>query len=515
MKIIILFAILIFPLISWTTTLSPENDLSFAAVIPKPVSITTASGSFTLSEKSAILIGSETGEIRKVGKYLSNKLNPATGFKIEVKSSDNTSQAGNIHLRLSEDKQLGDEGYQLEIADNRVTLKANKPHGLFNGVQTLLQLFPPSIEKDSLQQGPWQIPAGTIRDYPEYTYRGVMLDVARHFFPVKDIKHFIDLIALYKINVLHLHLTDDQGWRIEIKKWPKLTLVGGQTEVGGGEGGFYTQLQYTEIVNYAAERFIIIVPEVDMPGHTNAALVSYPQLNCSKRKPKLYTGQKVGFSSLCTSRKITYQFVSDVLKEIAALTPGPYLHVGGDESNATKLQDYILFENRIQQIVSSIGKQAIGWDEMSKAEIKPNSVVQYWADAKNAIKGVEKGAKVIMSPAANAYMDMKYNPETGLGLHWAGYIDVDKGYNWDPATLVPGIGRENILGIEAPLWTERVTNFDEIEFMVFPRLPGYAEIGWSNPASRNWEEYETRLSKHGERFKALRINFYPSKLIQW
>jgi hexosaminidase len=260
----------------------------------------------------------------------------------------------------------------------------------------------------------------------------------------------IDLIALYKINILHLHLSDDQGWRIEIKKYPKLARVGGQTQVGGGKGGYYTQKEYTEIVNYAADRYITIVPEIDMPGHTNAALFSYPELNCSKRVPKLYTGKRVGFSSLCTSREGTYKFVSDVLKELSALTPGPYLHIGGDESNATKLPAYIHFENRVQQIVRTLGKTAIGWDEISKADLK-GGVVQYWSNAQNALRGVQKGAKVIMSPASYAYMDMKYNPETELGLHWAGYVNVDKAFNWDPASLVPGIEKENILGVEAPL----------------------------------------------------------------
>jgi hexosaminidase len=341
-----------------------------------------------------------------------------------------------------------------------------------------------------------------------------MLDVARHFFPVKDIKRMIDLIALYKINILHLHLSDDQGWRIEIKKYPKLARVGGQTQVGGGKGGYYTQKEYTEIVNYAAERYITVIPEIDMPGHTNAALVSYPELNCSKRVPKLYTGKRVGFSSLCTSREGTYKFVSDVLKELSALTPGPYLHIGGDESNATKLPAYIHFENRIQEIVQSLGKTAIGWDEISKADLK-GGVVQYWSNAQNALRGVQKGAKVIMSPASYAYMDMKYNPETELGLHWAGYVNVDKAFNWDPASLVPGIEKENILGVEAPLWTETITSISEMEYMVFPRLPGYAEIGWSNPANRDWEEYKLRLAQQGSRWKALGISYYASDLIPW
>lgn len=490
--------------------------LSDKGIIPKPVSVTPANGSFSLSEKSMIFVTAESAELNQIGKYLADKLNPATGFGIVVKPADNEKSTGNIYLSLSSvDAQLGDEGYELTVSPDAIKLVANKPAGLFNGIQTVRQLFPSSIEMLSRQEGPWEIPAGTIRDYPEYPYRAMMLDVARHFFKVEDVKRTIDLIVAYKINFLHLHLADDQGWRIEIKKWPKLTSIGGSTQVGGGNGGFYTQEQYADIVKYATERYVTVIPEIDLPGHTNAALASYPELNCTGKATELYTGTKVGFSSLCTGKEITYQFITDVFSELAALTPGPYLHIGGDESHVTKLVDYIPFVNRVQEIVGALGKQVIGWDEIALSTLKPNSFVQYWAKADNALKGVKQGAKVIISPASYAYLDDQYDATTKLGLHWAGYVEVDKGYNWDPASLVPGIGKENILGIEAPLWSETVTNMDEIEYMVFPRLPGYAEIGWSAPSTRNWEEYKVRLGLQGDRFKALQIDYYPSKLVPW
>lgn len=495
---------------------SPPVALSDLSIIPKPVSVIPASGTFSLTDNSTIFVTGESAEIKMIGQYLAGKLNPATGFEMAVKPIDGKQAAGNIYLSLSAaDAELGDEGYLLTITSDLITLVANKPAGLFSGIQTIRQLFPASIEMSSKQQGPWEIPAGVIRDYPEYSFRGLMLDVARHFFQVEDVKRSIDLMAAYKMNVMHLHLADDQGWRIEIKKWPKLTTIGGSTQVGGGKGGFYTQEQYADIVKYAAERYIMVIPEIDMPGHTNAALASYPELNCNGKATELYTGTKVGFSTLCTSKEITYQFIADVFGELATLTPGPYLHIGGDESHVTKLEDYIPFVNRVQDIVSATGKQVIGWDEIALSTLKPNTFVQYWAKGENALKGVKQGAKVIMSPGANAYLDMQYDSTTKLGLHWAGYIEVDKGYNWDPATLVPGIGKENILGIEAPLWSETITNMDELEYMVFPRLPGYAEIGWSAPAARNWDEYKVRLGKHGERFKALEIGYYPSKLVPW
>jgi hexosaminidase len=314
-----------------------------------------------------------------------------------------------------------------------------------------------------------------------------MLDVARHFFSVEDVKTLIDQISRYKLNVLHLHLADDQGWRIEIKSWPKLTEIGGSTEVGGGEGGYYTQEQYSDIVKYAAEHYITIVPEIDMPGHTNAALASYAELNCNGKATELYTGTKVGFSTLCTSKEITYKFIDDVVREISAITPGPYFHIGGDESHATKEEDYIPFIERVQGIVASHGKQVLGWDDIAISTLKPNTVAQHWSNVKNANMAVSKGAKILMSPATKAYLDMQYDKNTKLGLHWAAYIEVDSAYIWDPAGFSAGIEKDDILGIEAALWTETITNMDEMEYMVFPRLPGYAEIGWTSPSLRNWD----------------------------
>ena len=494
----------------------PSGGLSSISLIPKPVSVTSAPGNFSLTKKSSICISGKSHELTTIGEYLSGKLRTATGFEMVVNAAAKTKASGNIYLSISKfDKQLGDEGYQLSIKGGMINLSANNPAGLFNGIQTIRQLLPPKIESSSIQPGPWQIPAGTIRDFPEYSYRGAMLDVARHFFQVDDVKRYIDQISAYKMNVLHLHLSDDQGWRIEIKKWPKLTSIGGSSQVGGEKGGFYTQKQYSEIVKYASERNITIIPEIDMPGHTNASLASYPELNCNNKATELYSGTEVGFTSLCTSKDLTYQFISDVLSELAEITPGPYLHIGGDESHVTKLEDYIPFVNRVQEIVGKLGKKVIGWDEIALSALRPNSFVQYWAKAENAVLGVKQGAKVIMSPAANSYLDMKYDSTTLLGLHWAGYVEVDQSYNWDPATLVKGVAKENILGVEAPLWTETVTNMNELEQMVFPRLLGIADLAWRSSSSGNWNEYKIRLGNQAERLKALNIAYYPSKLVPW
>ncbi len=490
------------------------TDLTKEAVIPKPVSVTANGSAFELTSKTVISVPEGSGPLLKTATYLADLLQPATGFSTEVKAVPNAPSKG-IYLTLANHPELGQEGYLLSIDDKLIQLSANTDEGVFRGIQTLRQLLPAKIESASAQEGPWVIAGGTIKDYPEYAYRGTMLDVARHFFGVDDVKHFIDLMTAYKMNYLHLHLTDDQGWRIEIKSWPDLTTIGGSTQVGGGKGGFYTQEQYAEIVQYAADRYITVIPEVDMPGHTNAALASYADLNCDGKARELYTGTEVGFSTLCTGKEITYKFIDDVVREIAALTPGPYFHIGGDESHVTKKKDYIPFVEKVQAIVTSHNKIAIGWDEITLAKLDSKTIAQYWASAENAKRAASQNVKLIVAPAKKAYLDMQYDSTSPLGLHWAGYVEVDTGYNWDPATLEEGISRENILGIEAPLWTETVTKRADIEYLVMPRLPGYAEIGWTPVIQRNWDEYKQRLAIHGQRFKMQNLNFYPSERVPW
>lgn len=496
-------------------TAKVPSDLSKESIIPKPVSVTSTGEYLKLKSSTKIYVQGESEVIEKIGLYLAEKLKPSTGFEFEVLSSAKAPQAG-IYLSLTgTDTQSGDESYELNITKKLLILSAKTPAGLFRGVQTIRQLLPAKIELATKQEGPWQIATGTITDFPDYSYRGAMLDVSRHFFSATDVKRYVDLISYYKMNYLHLHLSDDQGWRIEIKSWPNLTVHGGSTQVGGGKGGFYTQEEYSDIVKYAQDRYITIVPEIDMPGHTNAALASYAELNCDGKATELYTGTKVGFSTFCTSKEITYKFIDDVVREISALTPGPYFHIGGDESHVTKKEDYIPFIEKVQDIVIAHGKKVLGWDEISLTKLRPNSVAQFWASAENATKTTAQGAQVLMSPATKTYLDMQYDKTTKLGLHWAAYIEVDQAYNWDPATLVPGITKENILGVEAPLWSETITNIDEIEYMVFPRLPGIAEIGWTATPARNWDEYKVRLANHGARMNALGIDFYKSSLVPW
>jgi hexosaminidase len=518
-----------------------KTDLAAENLIPKPVSVSSTGSVFELTSESVIYVDGESAEVLKIAEYLAGKLNPATGFNTKVIPTKGIPGAGNIYLSLStNDPQLGKEGYELTITEDLVRITAPAAEGLFMATQTIRQLLPLTIESATAQEGPWEIATGTIHDFPTYAWRGSMLDVARHFFSVDDVKRYIDLISYYKMNVMHLHLSDDQGWRIEIKSWPNLTIHGGATQVGGGKGGFYTQEQYADIVAYAQSRYITIIPEIDLPGHINSALASYGELNGgtivpaegrvplepaapteplgnkNKSKPtELYTGTSVGWSTLRVEKEATFKFVDDVLRELSALTPGPYLHIGGDEAAATKKEDYIVFINRFTKIVKAHGKQMVGWEEIAQGDINGDVIAQYWHSSKYALMAVEKGGKVIMSPAKKAYLDMQYDSASKFGLHWASYIEVDSAYSWDPANLVVGLSRDNIVGVEAPLWSETISNMDEIEYLLFPRLPGYAEIGWSTPAGRSWDEYKVRLGKHGPRMKAMNIDFYPSKRVPW
>jgi hexosaminidase len=473
-------------------------------LIPKPTSIHSTQGELQLSNVTAIGIDPPGEELKALADYLAENLQNAAGLQLAVEDDEHSTT---IVLELDQDPDLGEEGYELSVSPEEVRLCANRPAGLFFAIQTLLQMFPPRPGESII------LPTVTIQDIPRFAWRGVMLDVARHFFGVEDVKRYIDLISRYKINRLHLHLSDDQGWRIEIKSWPRLTEVGGSTQVGGGGGGYYTQEQYREIVEYARSRYITIVPEIDTPGHTNAALASYAELNESEEAPALYEETQVGFSTLWINSEITYKFLDDVIRELAALTPTPYIHIGGDEARSTPEEDYKKFIKRIQEIVDSHGRTVVGWGEIGEAELLPGTIAQQWVGAgyQNA---VSQGAKIILSPANKTYLDMKYDDSSPLGLDWAGLISVRDAYDWEPGSYMDGLQEQDILGIEAPLWTETVLTMKDIEYMTFPRLIGMAELAWSSKG-QSWEDYRRRLAAHGGRMEALGINFYRSPEVEW
>jgi hexosaminidase len=323
------------------------------------------------------------------------------------------------------------------------------------------------------------------------------------------------------MNTLELHLSDDQGWRLFINSWPRLATYGGSLEVGGTPGGYYTQDQYEEIVQYAAAHFMTIVPEFDFPSHINAALASYARLNCDNQAPPLYTGTDVGFSSVCVPKPVTYQFLDDVVREVAALTPGPYISLGGDEAHSTSPSDYVTFMDKASAIVHKYGKQLWGWHQTAASHVSAGSVAAYWGttgsstDEALARKAVAKGEKLVLGPADHAYLDMQYAPNFPYGLHWAGYVNVRQAYAWDPATFIPGVSEADVNGVLAPVWSETLKNIDEVELMAFPRVVGIAEIGWSPRSTHDFAAYELRLAAQGPRWVLGDVTFYRAPGVPW
>jgi hexosaminidase len=500
-----------------TAPVEPAPESRLRLLIPLPVSAQFDAGRhFPITSATTIFISPADEAVTRIGQFLAEVIGTSPGSNPRVEPAGASLPAGSISLSLGSNPSLGQEGYELTISPESVRLVANQPAGLFYGVQTLRQLLPVLVEYEAARppQEPISLPAVRITDYPRFEWRGAMLDVARHFFSVEEVKRYIDLMALHKMNRLHLHLADDQGWRIEVRSWPNLTTHGGSTEVGGTPGGYYSQQQYAEIVAYARERFVTIVPEIDLPGHTNAALASYPELNCNGTAPSLYTGIEVGFSVLCIDKDVTYKFLNDVIREIASMTPGPYFHAGGDEVNKLTAEQYRRFIERVQDIVQANGKRMIGWDEIAAARLLPTSIVQHWRPEASAAS-LSRASALILSPANRVYLDMKYNERTVLGLNWAALIEIRDAYDWDPATLVADVGPRALLGVEAPLWSETLGNIRDVEFMAFPRLAAVAEIGWSQSQNRNWADFRVRLGAQGPRWTALGINFYRSPQVTW
>ncbi len=493
----------------------PTTDLSQAALIPKPLNMAPAYSAFGL-DSTTVILTTATEDFKKVGQFLAEKIGSGWDLNLPVNASEETTAERTIFIYQTDSLAMdAPEAYELYINNDSVLLSARTASGAFRGIQTLRQLIPEQPNDTLAPQPMWLIPSGRIEDAPNFAYRGAMLDVARHFFTVEEVKKYIDILAYYKYNAFHMHLTDDQGWRLEIKSWPKLTTVGAQTEVGGGPGGFYTQEEFKELVAYAAERHMQLIPEVDMPGHTNAACFAYPILDGTGKELKNYTGTRVGFSTFDAQKDTVYTFLDDVIREIAAISPSPYFHIGGDESHATKKGDYIYFVEKVEQIVQKHGKRMVGWNEIAQANISSSSVAQLWNEPHNALKAAANGSKIIVSPATKAYLDMQYDTESKYGLHWAAYIPVDDAYNWDPATFVEGLPRESILGIEAPLWSETISNSAELEYLAFPRAIGYAELGWTPAEQRDWEDYEKRLVGQLPFLNSNNINFYRSQRVAW
>ncbi|GHB40858.1 beta-N-acetylhexosaminidase [Streptomyces cirratus] len=484
----------------------------YERLLPAPASVRMAGAGYRFGAATVIRASGTSEEVRRVGELLAEQLRRSSGLRLPVVDA----QTGDgVRLRLDAAAPgLGAEGYRLETRADGVTLTARTPAGLFHAGQTLRQLLP--------VRGTGTVPGGTVTDAPRFAYRGAMIDVARHYFTVEQVKRYVDQLAQYKVNTLHVHLTDDQGWRLESASWPRLAEYGGGSEVGGGPGGHWTKDEYRDLVAYAGERYVDVVPEIDMPGHVNAALASYAELNCDGKARERYTGTKVGFSSLCVGKERTYEFIDDVLGELAELTPGRYLHIGGDEAHSTPAADYAAFMDRAQEVVGRHGKTVVAWHQLAAARPAPGAVLQYWGHGGTPAKEKEHlaevagaGHRLILSPADRLYLDMKYDTTTKPGLAWAGYVPVKRSYDWDPGTFLPGVPEPAVLGVEAPLWTETIGTRADWDFMAFPRMLGLAELGWSPAAKRDWAGYSRRLAAQGPRLAAQDIAFYRAPDVPW
>ena len=514
-----------------TTAPTPTTPARSAAplvmpprIIPAPDSMIVGGGApFAITKTTVIRVDNGNAEALQVAEALGAMIRTSTDYPlpaslVPVGSPDVAPGGGNaIHLALGGDRgALGDEGYQLTVTGESVRLVAAQPAGLFRGVQTLRQLLPAKIESEiGIDRPAWYIPAVTISDHPRFAWRGAMLDVARHFFTVKEVEQFIDIAALYKLNVVHLHLSDDQGWRIAIPSRPLLTSVGSLSQVGGGKGGFYTRDDWNEIIHYAQDRYITIVPEVEMPGHSYAAMSAYPAVACANRPAgSSYTGTDVGWSTFCVDSASTYALLDDIIRDLAAMTPGDYIHIGGDEVQTLTPAQYIKFIEHVQQIVTSHGKRMIGWEEITKAHLLPSTVAQQWK-SDSATAALQYGSKLIMSPSNRVYLDMKYNDSTELGLNWAANVEVRDSYDWDPATYMKGVPESEILGVEAPLWSETIQNITAAEYLMMPRIPAIAEVAWSPQSKRSWDDFRIRLASHAPRWNQLGINWYRSPQVAW
>lgn len=507
------------------------------SLLPAPLAMTTLpAGAFTLDDSVSL-----SGDAAAVA-TLSALITARTGLTLtgsEATGSEATGPA--ITLRISSETDAGaPESYTLTADAASVVVTGADGAGLFYGVQSLVQLVTASNEG-------WVIPGVIVTDAPRFAYRGVMLDVARHFHPVEVVKAYIDRAAGLKFNVLHLHLSDDQGWRLELTSRPALTQKASATSVGGDPGGFYTQDEYRDIIAYADAAHMIVVPEIDVPGHTHTVSLAYPELS---EEPVLsdhireiaaeyggalpvngvaYDGMAVGFSSLKIHDDATYAFLADVFGEVAALTPGPYVHVGGDEALGTSAEDFTAFMGRVTALVSDLGKTPIAWHEAGAAGtgLAADTIGQYWGymtpidgmDAK-ARAFVTNGAQLILSPADAIYLDMKFDEHSPLGLTWArGVTSAQRAYEWDPADVIDGVGDEDVLGIEAPLWTETVTSLSDIDHLAFPRIAAAAEAAWSPAVGaselRTWESFRERVGATGPLWTALGIDFSALPEIEW
>jgi hexosaminidase len=539
LAVVCLFFVSIFP-----PLFAQSSPLS---IVPIPAQMSVGTGNFIISPRTQIVVPNADPAFRRVAQLFADRLR-IDGTKVAVIDLNNSKSITNTIVFIKTDTEgLGTEGYRLNVSPTQIIISTATPNGAFYAVQTLFQLLPSDVYnlKPIKSMGGWKIPCVNIEDEPRFEYRGLMLDVSRHFFPTWFIKEYIDVLAMHKMNRFHWHLTDDQGWRIEIKKYPKLTEIGAyrsETLIGHYRnnpkkydgtryGGFYTQAEIRDVVKYATDRFVTIIPEIEMPGHSVAVLAAYPELSCDTSKTyevARYWG--VHKDVLCPSEK-TFSFLEDVLTEVFELFPSKTIHIGGDEcpKDAWKKSDFCqnlmkkeglkdedelqsYFIKRMEKFINSKGRRIIGWDEILEGGLAPNAAVMSWRGVKGGIEAAKEKHEVVMSPTTYCYLDYyQANPDTEP-LAIGGLLTLEKVYSYDPIpTELSADEAKYIRGVQGNVWTEYIASPSYAEYMSFPRGLAIAEIGWSPKSRRDYTDFTKRLTTHFKRLDKINVN-YAQKL---
>ncbi|HWV28177.1 MAG TPA: beta-N-acetylhexosaminidase, partial [Dyadobacter sp.] len=508
-------------------------------VIPKPTQVLTAKGAWTLKAKTKIGAPADA-KWSHVAEMLATQLSKATGQAVSTAKGK-----GDITLTVSSDVSLGEEGYRLLSTPKGVTIQAQTAKGAFYGVQTLLQLLPAEVFSETQVAGvKWVVPYVTIKDVPRYAYRGLMLDVCRHFMPIEFVKKYIDLIALHKQNQFHWHLTDDQGWRIEIKKYPELKTISSKRKEtmkghysdqkydGKPYEGFYTQDEIKEVIKYAEDRFVNVIPEIEMPGHALAALAAYPQLG--NNSDKIYeVGTKWGvYDDVFMPREETFKFLEDVLTEVIDLFPSKYIHIGGDECPKVQwkesrfaqniiqkeglkdehgLQSYVI--KRIDKFITAKGRRMIGWDEILEGGLSPNATVMSWRGIEGGIAAAKERHDVIMTPGNFCYLDHYQAEAKTQPIAIGGFTDLAESYSYEPTPAeLSADEAKHILGVQGNVWTEYMKTPAYVQYMVWPRATALAEVGWTSKEGKNFEDFSKRMEIHKKRLDFLGVNYFGAPI---
>ena len=501
------------------------------SVIPQPLLLEYTDGEFVVEPDLKIFVKDKSPVAQAAAQLLSDKISATTGHAVKIEHSEPKKEVRNAIqlLTSSTDAALGDEGYTVSVTTNGIIARAPKPAGLLYAAETIRQLFPPELElKSRTGTSPLSIPALTIIDKPRFSWRGCMLDCSRHFMEKDFIFHYLDILAYYKMNVFHWHLTDDQGWRLEIKKYPRLTEFGAwRQEDGKRYGGFYTQEDAKEVIAYAKKLNIRVVPEIEMPGHSSAAIASYPYLSCFENVKEVPSQWGIERTIMCAGKESVFEFEENVLAEVAALFPDDYVHIGGDEApknnwkecpkcqerikseglkDENELQSY--FIKRIEKVLAKHGKKMIGWDEIYEGGLSPTAIVQYWNHDQYFRGAIENGNRVITSPTKFAYFDYPEFPDPEKPK-WMRILPVSTVYSFDP--IIEGVQpwqEHLVLGGEAPLWTERAPQ-PRVEHQLLPRLTAFSEVLWSRRGPKDYSDFLKRLDANYLRLDAMGIKYNP------